>query len=176
MLSEEVQDSSEICPACDEDNSRRLPRYGKVYGRYVCRKCYFGFANRRQFAYLIDVILLVILRSLVDWTRGIGFWEIEPFNLQSALISLAMTLLLLIKDGFNGHSPGKALLGVLVLDDRTGEPAGFWASFKRNLPLLIPLVWIVVAFQLVKGHRWGDKWSHTKVVWKKYKDKPPFAG
>jgi len=31
-----------------------------------------------------------------------------------------------------------------------------------------------MAVQLMKGHRWGDHWSHTRVVWTKYADHPIF--
>ena len=62
-----------------------------------------------------------------------------------------------------------------VGNETTSQPAGFVASFKRNLPLIIPLVILLVASQLREGHRIGDGWARTRVVWKRYRDKAPFA-
>lgn len=179
MKETNLRSGKQTCPLCGSDNRKKMPHYAKLYGHYVCRKCYFGFANRRQFAFLIDIILLSLVRSGIDWFRGIGFWEDEPgLTVGSFTLSCAMVVIFLVKDGFRGQSPGRALLGIQVIDEKTGRPAGFLASFKRNLPVLIlipPFVWVFVAFQLVKGHRLGDKWANTKVIWKKYRHKAPFA-
>jgi hypothetical protein len=64
---------------------------------------------------------------------------------------------------------------VQVLDARTGAPIGAGASFKRNLPLLIPIVGqLIILIQMLKGPRLGDGWAHTKVIWKKYAGQPIF--
>ena len=79
------------------------------------------------------------------------------------------------QDGFGGYSPGKWLCGVRVIDARTGAPIGVGASFKRNLPLLIPIVGqLIILIQMNKGPRLGDGWAHAKVIWNKYADKPLF--
>lgn len=78
------------------------------------------------------------------------------------------------KDSFAGRSSGKALLGVRVIDTRTGQPAGVIASFKRNLPLLIPFMPLIVAGRLCSGYRTGDKWARAKVVWNKHAGHPIF--
>jgi uncharacterized RDD family membrane protein YckC len=80
----------------------------------------------------------------------------------------------LLKDGFNGYSPGKWMMGVQVVDADTGQGAGFGASFKRNLPLLIPFAPLVAAFQMSRGPRLGDGWANTRVVWKKHEGRGPF--
>ena len=92
-----------------------------------------------------------------------------------SLTSWILIFVTLCKDCFSGHSAGKAMCGVRVIDETTGKPGGIWASFKRNLPLVIPLVPIFVGFQLCEGHRTGDGWSNTKVIWKKYATHPIFA-
>ncbi|HVP12092.1 MAG TPA: hypothetical protein VMV94_13005, partial [Phycisphaerae bacterium] len=66
------------------------------------------------------------------------------------------------------------LCRVRVVDKDTLEPTGFACSLKRNLVLLIPVVPAIVAFQLLKGRRWGDKWARTKVILKKHAHRPPF--
>lgn len=81
-----------------------------------------------------------------------------------------------MKDGFNGKSIGKAIFGLKVVNLKTNEPISFKSSFKRNLPILIPFVPLIVAFQLRKGTRMGDRWASSKVIWEKYKNTEPFMG
>lgn len=66
-------------------------------------------------------------------------------------------------------------MGLQVVHETSDEPTGFWVSFKRNLLLAIPIMELVVAVQLYKGHRWGDGWSESRVIWEKYREKVPFA-
>jgi len=89
--------------------------------------------------------------------------------------NLVGLLVWLCKDGLRGYSPGKAIVGVQVLDVASRKPTGLWASFKRNLPLVIPFMVLIVAFQLLRGPRTGDRWAHTRVIWRKYIDKAPFS-
>lgn len=79
-----------------------------------------------------------------------------------------------LKDGFGGYSPGKKLMGLQALDLESGKPVSFAQSFKRNLPTIIPLIPLVMAFQISTGQRWGDRWAKTTVVWKKYDESPVF--
>lgn len=90
------------------------------------------------------------------------------------LAGLAMLPFFMMKDGFGGYSPGKALTGVQTLDVRTGQPIGLGASLKRNLPIAIPFVPLVIAVQMMKGPRLGDRWANTRVIWKKYAASPVF--
>ena len=80
----------------------------------------------------------------------------------------------LMKDGFAGYSPGKALCGVRAMHERTGQPIGFFRSLGRNLPLVIPIIPLVAGLQLQKGYRIGDKRVGTKVIWTKYARHPMF--
>lgn len=34
---------------------------------------------------------------------------------------------------------------------------------------------LLVAFQLREGHRIGDGWAGTRVIWKEYRDRAPFT-
>ncbi len=172
-----IGDSSSNCCLCSKAADAKKPKY--IYGHLVCKKCYFGFANQRQLAFIIDSIairglayLLGILFLLATAASGPSKDVIESTD---ALLSLLALAALFCKDGFSGYSPGKRLCGVRVIDDATGHPAGFGASFKRNLPLIIPFMPLFVAFQLCNGHRVGDGWSASKVIWKKYANNPVFA-
>jgi uncharacterized RDD family membrane protein YckC len=142
-----------------------------LYGHLVCRKCYHAFANRRQLAFVVDVILyyfcLTVVLGFLGLLAGLSVDAIKG-------LSILLSPIFCFKDGFSGSSPGKVIVGVRVVDKTTGEPIGFGASFKRNLPLMIPFMPLIVFFQLYKGNRIGDGWSNTRVIWKKYRDKAPF--
>jgi uncharacterized RDD family membrane protein YckC len=136
-----------------------------LYEQPVCRNCYSSFANLRYFAFIADMVIMLILAIVLA-----GIWEPLVFLLYIAFLG---------KDClFSGSSPGKALAGLRVIDQDSGEPIGLFASTKRNLPLWIPpvgfIIQIMAAVQLPKGQRIGDTWANTKVVWKKYVEHTAF--
>jgi len=169
------------CPLCN----RRPVKRGKVlYGTPLCKKCYYGFANRRQIAYLIDSI---VWQAMIIFPIGfvVGFLMVpasststasDPVELFLTVMPYPMFLLFAMKDGFKGKSLGKATCGVMVLDNDTYQPIGFLASLKRNLVLIVPVLPLVIAFLLQKGYRVGDTWANSKVVWAKYRAHPVFTG
>jgi uncharacterized RDD family membrane protein YckC len=168
----ETKDNEKNCPLCDRPMEKKTKR---LYGHSVCKKCYGGFAGRRQIAFLIDVgvflcIAPAILAMIADLLAGIP-WLRDAVSIPLFFIWLPSFFL---KDGFQGYSPGKAIMGVQVVDSATNEPTGFGPSFKRNIPLIIGIVLLIVPFQLYKGNRIGDGWAETCVVWKKYRNKRPF--
>jgi uncharacterized RDD family membrane protein YckC len=155
-----------------------------LYGKPVCAKCRNGFANRRQAAYIVDwfaihfapVMLFALLPRAAPSNpfTAVGGPPLVAYDWLTTVFSWALFLLFIAKDGFGGHSPGKALCGVQVVDAKTLEPIRFWASFKRNLVLLVPFGAIVVALTMMGGKRWGDGWAGTRVIWKKYRHRPVF--
>jgi|GEM_PF-2524056 len=154
-----------ICPFCKHDKYEHyIPK--PLYGELVCNKCYYHFANRRRGAFIVDVLVIkVVMWALALLPRIVSRTTTED---TTDLSSLAI-LLFLCKDGFFGQSPGKALMGLQVVDARTGLPAGLVASWKRTLGLLIPFMPFVVAFTLAKGERFGDGWANTRVIWRKHR-------
>jgi len=114
----------------------------------------------------------------VSWLTQASTQAITRDPLLGILSVLVIWCLFACKDGFRGFSPGKWLLGLRVLDARTREPAGFRASFKRNIPLVLPIVnWIailVIAGQIGRGPRLGDGWAKTMVIWQAHANKLPF--
>ncbi|MBN1513081.1 MAG: RDD family protein [Phycisphaerae bacterium] len=105
----------------------------------------------------------------------LGFPQFMGNDVITIVAACAGTVLFLVKDGFYGQSPGKALTGVQVVNSRTLEPIGPWQSFLRNLVLLVPLVGpVLVAGTMIGGKRWGDGWAGTRVIWKKYRHRPVF--
>ena len=169
------------CPLC-----ARVPKKPKkckpLNGVLVCPKCRNAFANRRQLAYIIDLVIwelagivpLYYLGLLSDLSApgfslpaGPGASGLQTF------FTWIFPFTFYFKDGFKGMSPGKYICGVQVVDVATQGPGGFGRSFKRNLCLLVPLAPLIIAFLMMKGRRWGDGWAKTKVIWRKHAFKLP---
>ncbi len=127
-----------VCPLCYR--SGPIDAFGPLYHAPVCRRCRWGFAGRRQLAFIIAPVMLFM------------------------------------KDGFRGYSPGKAVCGLRVINRATGRPAGFVASLQRNLVLYVPLMPLVLAFLLTNGPRIGDGWAGTRVIRRKHARHPVFTG
>jgi uncharacterized RDD family membrane protein YckC len=156
-----------------------MHRAQELYGHMVCKKCYYGFANRRQFAFFLDSLFWSLLMIPVGIVIGVAMASsgASDRELESAGNAIGYLLLPLFfcKDCFAGQSPGKAICGVKVINAETGAGGTIGSSLLRNLPLAIPFMILIVAFLLCKGHRTGDGWSKSKVIWKKYADHPVFA-
>ena len=156
------------CPLCGRDQWMGT-KAKLLYGQPVCSKCYYAFASRRQAAFLVDSIIYWIVLALAFGLAGVD----DPDTVRGT----AWLLLPIfgLKDGWRGASPGKALLRLQVVDERTGQPCGFGGAFRRNLILVVPFVPLLIAFTLASGKRWGDGWAKTRVIWKTYRDRAPFA-
>jgi uncharacterized RDD family membrane protein YckC len=155
-----------------------MKRPKKLYQHQVCSKCVSGFANRRQFAFVLDMVLLYAIEFFAAFV--VVMLASDELGQTPVAADRAITFsflgLFLLKDGFSGFSPGKWLMGVQAVKRETGQPVGFRESAARNLPLLLPFVPLIVAVQLMKGYRLGDGWSKAKVIWCRYADHPIFTG
>lgn len=166
------------CPLCG-DTSKMGPRARLLYEYWICRKCSNGLINRRQFAWVLDILALwgimfvvvFVVAFVLGAARGPGRTDLSGLV---AVLPWVLYGLWVFRDGFNGHSFGKSVMGLQVVDVDTGQGAGFGASFKRNLPMLIPFAPLVAAFQMSRGPRLGDGWANTRVVWKKHQGRGPF--
>lgn len=178
-----IPDTSDqfVCPICERTCKPKKTR--KLFDVRVCRKCSNAFVNRRQGAYILDWLLLYLLAFVEGAALALMFpemfdaahedtLELNLFWIFNSWVFLP--LLFCFKDGFNGYSPGKWLCGIRVVDWNSREPIRMAQSFKRNLILMIPFLPLVVALQLIKGVRSGDKWAKTCVIWKKYAHRMPF--
>ncbi|RIK69214.1 MAG: hypothetical protein DCC65_00245 [Planctomycetota bacterium] len=181
LFSRNDREEMYACPVCDR--AVRFSKTYKLFGTLVCRKCRNAFVNRRQLAYIIDVIVFWVATMLVESMIAYLFIDVEPVSDFPSIPEIIFWLVIYwviaplifgLKDGFRGRSPGKWLTGVQVVDRDSREPIGFAQSFKRNLVLVIPLAPLVVAVQLIAGYRLGDKWANTCVIWKKYRHRMPF--
>jgi uncharacterized RDD family membrane protein YckC len=151
------------CPLCGK--IKHMNKSRSMYGVPVCRSCSNAFANLRLLAVVIDELVLVGL--FLATTKGGTSSITDP-------VAAWLSVIYFIKDGFWGYSPGKALLGLQVINENTGKPIGFLRSIKRNLPILFPIMPLIIGSQVHKGHRSGDLWSQSKVVWKRYSAHPIF--
>ena len=175
------------CPLC---NQRKVAKKS-IYGHPVCKKCFYRFANRRQLGYLVDAIIITVIASLLNivavrYLQAAGLLGLQ-LMLAGAVIGMPLTLLFVMKDGFGGQSPGKWLADMQARDDTTGQPISFGQSFKRNAFLLFGLIpflgflvrlilVLIVAVQVGRGYRLGDRFARTRVIWKKYANLPVFGG
>ncbi len=182
-----VGPQSSVCPLC-----RQRPTTSKfIYGHAVCKKCYYAFANRRQLGYLLDAVVWMIflfgVGAAMGATMALMGRQPRDIALAGTILGRAMQFVFIMKDGFRGYSLGKLAAGIIVLDDETKQPIGFFQSFKRNSPLLVGIipyagtlvglvVVIWIAVQVAKGYRLGDRFAGTKVIWKKYANSPVFGG
>ncbi|QDU35315.1 RDD family protein [Poriferisphaera corsica] len=138
------------CPLCGREG-KVMDKGKKLYNVLVCKKCYYGFANRRQGAFLIDFFLWGIMLMvggvlyatlgsfLMGWVKS---FDVVPAEVVEG-VWIAVSVVSMVgahfafgfKDGFHGYSLGKRIAGVQVIDEETGRPIGFWQSFKRHLRL-----------------------------------------
>ena len=118
-------------------------------------------------AFLVDAlsiaIVLIVPASAVSYAMT---WTQAPKGIQlvwwGALAVLMVAMLL--RDGFRRRSIGKQLLGLRLLTPK-GEGCGYFRSFLRNLPLVIP-GWNLVELVLVLmgKPRTGDRIANTTVA------------
>lgn len=164
------------CSLCEKEVLQKQSK--TLYNSIVCPKCYYGFANRRQLAFLIDFLIFRVILFFLMFAYGALLATIKsieiPINQSRLFFEIIMWPIFLIKDGFDGQSIGKKLMGVTVIREDKGDSADFPDSFKRNLPLLIPFMFLIIACRLEKGKRIGDGWAKTKVIWNKYKNQELF--
>ena len=165
-----------------------------LYGYQVCPKCHSDFAWKRAFAYIIDIVIvnvivgILIVLMLIVGVAIVGIGQGGANEDQAATAGgiiivfgylgclLMAYVLIILRDGFNGMSPGKRILGLQVINTVSGVPAKVADSFKRNIILAVPMIPIVVIIQIFSGNglRLGDEWSQMKVIWKQYADRAPF--
>ena len=161
--------ASEACASCGSDFGSGVRKI--LYGHSVCESCWSGYLHRRQIAWVADVVALYVLAG----AAGLFFSAMNRDL--GVLMAYASSIgFLLLKDSFlNGRSPGKAMAGLQVIDRTSGAPGDVAASAKRNLPNFVPLAFLIMAFQIKEGFRWGDGWANTKVIWSQFGRSPVFG-
>ncbi|MBA3992332.1 MAG: hypothetical protein C0469_02310 [Cyanobacteria bacterium DS2.3.42] len=100
--------------------------------------------GKRAGALLIDFVCAYFIGVLISVPMTFIPYMNQFFNAQ-----IAMPVIVLFKDSlFNGRGFGKNLMGLQVVDARTGRPCSVMQSFKRNIILCAPYI-ILLLVQVV---------------------------
>lgn len=100
--------------------------------------------GKRAGALLIDFVCAYFIGVLISVPMTFIPYMNQFFNAQ-----IAMPVIVLFKDSlFNGRGFGKNLMGLQVVDARTGRPCSVLQSFKRNIILCAPYI-ILLLVQVV---------------------------
>ncbi|MBC7795719.1 MAG: RDD family protein [Pyrinomonadaceae bacterium] len=157
-----------ICGMCGQLSNKMKT----LYDQDVCKTCHTGFTNRRQAAYLID--LLFYRFAIVYFFIAITDFLPKDFSAISFFLIAIIPIPFLLKDCTNGSSLGKSVLGLKVVGAETRQPCGVLSSFSRNVIFIIPLL-ALVEIVMMKNKRLGDRIAKTRVVWNKYPNAPIFT-
>lgn len=147
-----------VCPLCGDSLS--LQPHGRLYGITVCDECRRMFARQRILASLIDGLIAYAF----IWLLAFADWVIDDVSLSQYLrySGLIMSVLLILRDGVGGQSPGKRCFDLQAVHMESGRAIGFGSSALRNLPLLF---WVFALFMLAElrsGPRIGDGMAKPK--------------
>jgi uncharacterized RDD family membrane protein YckC len=180
MVESIIEDGPGPCAVCGEPlgAGKTLP----LFGHRTHKGCRSAFDLRRESAYVIDFILIFMVLMVLAAGISVSFTpkgSVDPEGSTGVIVlfltELALVALFLAKDSVNGVSFGKLVTGLQVVDADSGRPIGLRQSIQRNLILLVPMMPIVLAFQMRGGPRIGEGWASTRVVIRKRRDAPAFA-
>lgn len=121
-------------------------------------------------AFLIDVLLTTVLILILGNFTWIFLLKILPKSSMLIYITWIIFILLgiayiLFKDGFNGKSIGKRIMGLIVLQ-KDKKPCNFKKSFLRNFLLFLPFINFYELYLFLthpNSLRLGEKISNTKI-------------
>ena len=111
-----------------------------------------------------------LLAASVDGIPAIAAWFLYR-NTESLWGAAVAVLYLLLRDGIGGQSLGKLLVGLVVVNVRTGRLCTWKDSALRNVFALIPGANVVAIFlesitiiRDPQGQRLGDRIAQTQVI------------
>ncbi|BBB68050.1 hypothetical protein UNDYM_3797 [Undibacterium sp. YM2] len=119
-----------------------------------------AYMSHRLAAQLIDVIGIALLLALLGLLITVAMPNL--FKQTNRAILILWTLYLLFKDGFDGQSLGKRIMGIRVLQRDTEQPCNLTQSFVRNILALTVVDWLFALGS--KRLRLGDMLAGTRVV------------
>jgi uncharacterized RDD family membrane protein YckC len=122
-------------------------------------------SGRRFVAHIVDGILYTVLFFLLILVAGAtnDVILVSAFVLGLTVLHVAYFVLLQRR---NGRTPGKALVGIRVVD-ATGQVPTTGALIKRTVPLLIEYFYVIALIGMLTSEyrqRFGDRWGKTYVV------------
>jgi uncharacterized RDD family membrane protein YckC len=119
-------------------------------------------------AFLVDALsialVLILPASLASYALAWIGGSIKAIQIVWWIALGILAILLLVRDGYHGRSPGKRLLGLRLVTPH-GEGAGYVRSVIRNLPLIVPLWNLIEIGCVIAGKsRTGDRIARTTVT------------
>ena len=122
----------------------------------------------RVAAFLTDAlsiaVILVLPASITSYAMAWIGGSVRAIQIVWYVALGILILVILLRDGYRGRSPGKRLLGLRIITP-TSDRCGYLRSFGRNLPLIIPVWNLVEVFLVVAGKpRTGDRIAGTIVA------------
>jgi len=125
---------------------------------------------------LVSGVLVGICAGVLAAVRGVPFQTLQAQMEPAAWVAfvsgiLGSTFFQVIMEGWHGSSPGKLLLGMVVLQD-DGRPCTMVQAWKRELAYFVDSLFLgaIAASQMSKSplkKRLGDDWADTVVASRK---------
>jgi uncharacterized RDD family membrane protein YckC len=121
--------------------------------------------GNRVVAFVIDWAIFVVLDVIAIASGSSGF------RLVVDLVLIAVGIYFVYLTGSVGQTPGKKIMGVKVVDNRSGGPIGFWRALGRGIVQGICNIlcfagfwsaWLDSGSGLYRG--WHDKALDTRVI------------
>jgi uncharacterized RDD family membrane protein YckC len=127
-------------------------------------------SGRRYVAHLVDGVILAIILVVAVLIVG----ALPKSTAADALLVLVVLgwftvghiAYFVLLQRRHGRTPGKALVGIRVIDAAGATPDS-GALVKRTLPLLIEYFYVIAFIGMMSSHyrqRFGDRWAKTYVV------------
>jgi uncharacterized RDD family membrane protein YckC len=122
-------------------------------------------SGRRFVAHLVDGTLYMVLFLLLILVAGATNDVVLVLTFVLGLTVLHIAYFVVLQRP-KGRTPGKALVGIRVVD-ATGQVPTTGALVKRSLPLLVEYLYVIALIGMLTSEyrqRFGDRWGRTYVV------------
>lgn len=124
--------------------------------------------QKRIIASMIDWGIIIILAGILSVI--LPSYQIYDFEIIKIIINLlVISIYISFKDLlFRNASLGKAIVGLRIVKINNKERASIYSVIMRNVVLLIPIIWWLEFYKVVKNQtiRQADIWFKTQVVTK----------
>ena len=122
--------------------------------------------QKRIIASMIDWGIIIILAGILSVI--LPSYQIYDFEIIKIIINLlVISIYISFKDLlFRNASLGKAIVGLRIVKINDKERASIYSVIMRNVVLLIPIIWWLEFYKVVKNQtiRQADIWFKTQVV------------
>jgi uncharacterized RDD family membrane protein YckC len=122
-------------------------------------------SGRRFVAHLVDGLLYTVVFVVLILAAGATNDVILVVTFVLGLTVLHVAYFVVLQRR-NGRTPGKALVGIRVVD-ASGQVPTTGALVRRTIPLVVEYVYVIALVgMLTSGYRqrFGDRWGRTYVV------------